>query len=64
MAEEHLHLKVDIDRELAAQITVAAIAHGTSVAEEVSAALTEWLRPQPEETEQLATVLHFESRGA
>lgn len=61
---EHLHLKVDIDRELAAQITVAAITHGTSVAEEVNAALTEWLRPLPEETDELATVLQFESRGA
>ncbi|MEG9227706.1 hypothetical protein [Aeromicrobium sp. Sec7.5] len=64
MTAEHLHLRVDIDLELAAQLTVAATAHGTSVADEVSAALAEWLRPRHEEIEHLATVLEFESRGA
>lgn len=64
MTAEHLHLRVDIDPELAAQVTVAAIARGTSVADEVSAALTEWLRPLAAEPEHLATVLQFEPRGA
>ncbi len=64
MTAEHLHLRVDIDRDLATQVTLAAIAHGTSVADEVSAALTEWLRPVSAEPEPLATILQFESRGA
>ncbi len=64
MTAEHLQLKVDIDPELAAQVTNAAIAHGTTVADEVSAALTEWLGPLEAEPDQLATVLQFEPRGA
>lgn len=64
MTAEHLQLKVDIDPDLAAQVTVAAISHGTSVAEEVSAALAEWLGPPPTGSEHLATVLQFEPRGA
>ena len=65
MGEEHLlQLKVDINPDLAPRVTVAAMEHGTTVAEEVSAALTEWLRPLAAESEHLATVLQFESRGA
>lgn len=64
MTGEHLHLRVDIDPALAVQVTNAAIANGTSVADEVSAALTEWLGPLDDEPEHLATVLQFEPRGA
>lgn len=64
MTARHLQLRVDIDADLATRVTLAAMQHGTSVAEEVSAALAEWLLPVPVKPEQLATVLHFESRGA
>lgn len=64
MTARHLQLRVDIDADLAARVTLAAMKHGTSVAEEVNAALAQWLRPVTVEPEQLATVLQFESRGA
>ncbi len=64
--QQNLQLRMDIDADLAAQVTVAAIAHGTSVSEEVSAALHEWLGPLPAEPEPgpegEATILTFEPK--